>query len=146
VADEDVVQVGEREQGDLDYPFHEIAETGILQLSIHQVQNRGIKGVVGAIAERLESRELDRVWLHIDLDVLDQSVMPAVDSPGSPGFSYDELVFFISGLIETGRVAGADVAIYDPDLDPTGEYAAAIAQALNAAFAPLYRLVHPEVR
>ena len=41
------------------------------------------RGAERAIA-RLEARGLDRAWLHVDLDVLDEKVMPAVDSPGQP--------------------------------------------------------------
>jgi arginase len=37
--------------------------------------------------ECLKPRGLTRAWLHIDLDVLDQSVMPPVDSPGTPELS-----------------------------------------------------------
>jgi arginase len=63
---------------------------------------------------------LDRVWLYADLDVLDQVVMPAVDSPGSPGLDFAQLAELLSRLL--GRVIGLDVTIYDPELDPAGEY------------------------
>ena len=49
----------------------------------------------------------------MDFDVLDEAVMPAVDSPGKPGFSFDELSRFIAALTASGRIAGADFAIYD---------------------------------
>jgi arginase len=33
-------------------------------------------------------------WIHLDVDVLDQAVMPAVDSPGSPGIDETDLMIF----------------------------------------------------
>jgi arginase len=62
---------------------------------------------------------LDRVWLYADLDVLDQVVMPAVDSLGSPGLDFAQLAELLSRLL--GRVIGLDV-IYESELDPAGEY------------------------
>ena len=63
-------------------------------------------------------RGLDRAWLHVDLDVLDEKVMPAVDSPGSPGFDYAQLADLVGRLAASGRIVGADFAIYDPERDP----------------------------
>lgn len=31
-------------------------------------------------------------WVHLDVDVLDQAIMPAVDCPGSPGIPPEDLV------------------------------------------------------
>ena len=47
------------------------------------------------------------VQLHVDLDVLDQSVMPAVDSPGSPGLTFAQLRSLLARLYRSGRVTGA---------------------------------------
>ena len=55
------------------------------------------------VVERLEQRRLDRVWLHVDLDVLDQGVMPAVDSPGSPGLDFAQLAGLLSRLVDTAE-------------------------------------------
>jgi arginase len=73
---------------------------------------------------------LDKVWLHVDLDVLDEDVMPAVDSPGSPGFDYAQLSALVGTLCASGRVAGADFAIYDPERDPRVRYAAPLVRCI----------------
>jgi arginase len=82
-----------------------------------------VNATVERALRRLAQRKIARAWLHVDLDVLDQAIMPAVDSPGSPGLAYSELASLISGLMRSGRIAGVDFAIYDPDLDPAGRYA-----------------------
>jgi arginase len=74
------------------------------------------------VLTRLESRALGKVWLHVDFDVLDQTVMPAVDSPGSPGLDYQQLGLLIGELCHSGRIVAADFTIYDPDRDPHAEY------------------------
>ena len=79
-------------------------------------------GAERAIA-RLAARGLDRAWLHVDLDVLDAKVMPAVDSPGSPGFDYAQLAELVGRLAASGRIVGADFAIYDPERDPGHSHA-----------------------
>ena len=68
-------------------------------------------------------------WLHIDLDVLDPRVMPAVDSPAEGGFEgehFTELMNFLA----PGAI-GADVTIFDPDLDPDGKYASYVTKIIS---------------
>jgi arginase len=140
VADPDAIQIGERDAGDPAYAYRDIEETAIERFTVQTLHARGVAAVAGAAIERLGARDIARGWLHVDLDVLDQSVMPAVDSPGSPGLTYAELSELIATLIGSGRIAGLDVAIYDPDLDPDGRHApeivAAIASGLREVTPP----------
>jgi arginase len=48
--------------------------------------------------ERL-ARTVDRVWVHVDADVLDESVMPAVDSPEPGGLAFDHLTEVLRPLL-----------------------------------------------
>lgn len=130
VADADAVQIGERDRA---ASYADIEATSIARISVQAVQAQGVAAAVAQATARLAERGLTRAWLHIDLDVLDQSVMPAVDSPGTPGLAYRELTELVRGLAAARRIAGIDAAIYDPDLDPSGAHAAAIVDALCAA-------------
>lgn len=76
-------------------------------------------------------------WLHVDVDVLDPAVMPAVDAPADGGIAHQELEQLISGLVEGGSCLGMDVTVYDPDHDPDGRYAGELASTLVAGLAPL---------
>lgn len=124
VEDADVVQVGEREAEESDFSklYGDIVRTGMTRLNIQGVLAKGVDSTVRQVLTRLESRELGRVWLHIDFDVLDQTVMPAVDSPGGPGLDYEQLGLLIGELCHSGRIVGADFTIYDPERDPHAEY------------------------
>lgn len=134
VADADAIQIGERDSEDPQY-YKDIAETQMERLTIQWVQANGIAAAAARIVRRLEERGLDRAWMHVDLDVLDERVMPAVDSPGRPGLTYAELGQLLRELLGSGRVAGLDIAIYDPELDPDRRYAAGIVEMLGAVFA-----------
>ena len=134
VEDGDALQVGERERDDLDYPFAEILSTQIWQRTVQEVLGANLESTVLAVRDRLIQRQIDSAWLHIDLDVLDQTVMPAVDSPGSPGLDFESLKDLTRGFLSTGRIAGADVSIYDPDQDPNGKLAEQIVHWLAQIF------------
>jgi len=74
-------------------------------------------------------------WLQLDVDVLDPTVMPAVDSPDPGGFAIDDLTALLSALAP-GAI-GASVTVFDPDLDPDGRYAEVITDLLVESFARL---------
>ena len=73
-------------------------------------------------------------WVHLDIDVLDRAVMPALDSPGSPGIGLPDLEALLGALASRDAFAGMTVTIYDPDLDPAGTCADLIAALLAGVF------------
>jgi arginase len=135
VADEDAIQAGERDAEEADWAqgYPDVLKTAITGLTIQQILREGIPLTAQRIVARLEERKLDRAWMHIDLDVLDERAMNAVDSPGSPGFDFAQLESLLREVIASGRIAGMTVCIYDPDLDPRGRFAGPITQCLARA-------------
>ncbi|MCR3745859.1 Arginase family protein, partial [Actinomadura glauciflava] len=69
-----------------------------------------------------------------DADILDKSVMPAVDSPNPDGLSFKELASVLRTLVASPRAVGMHIAIYDPELDPDGTAGAALTDTVAAAF------------
>jgi arginase len=67
-------------------------------------------------------------WVQVDVDILDPVHMPAVDSPDPGGLSPDELITLLQGLAP--HAWGASVTVFDPDLDPDGRYARAVARII----------------
>jgi arginase len=76
---------------------------------------------------------LDGFWVHLDVDILDAEIMPAVDSPDPGGIDHDQLRALLQPLLASPRCAGLDVGIFDPDLDPDGRYARELTDTLVAA-------------
>ncbi len=135
VADADAIQAGERdaERPDYDQYYGDVVRTAITRLTIQQILREGIARTAERMLARLGARGLDRVWVHVDLDVLDERTMNAVDSPGTPGLDFAQLTTLLRALFDSGRVIGLDACIYDPDLDPGHRFAGPIAQSLAGA-------------
>jgi arginase len=77
---------------------------------------------------------LDGYWVHLDVDVLDPSIMPAVDSPDPGGLRRDELAVIHNLMLRGARARGAQVTIYDPVLDPSRTCGRLLLELLGAAF------------
>jgi arginase len=78
----------------------------------------------GRQAAAWASRVQIPMWLHIDVDVLDPSVLPAVTYPQAGGPDFDQLAALLKSLAASPTLAGVSVADFRPDLDPDGGYAA----------------------
>jgi arginase len=82
-------------------------------------------------------------WVHLDVDVLDPSVMPAVDAPDPGGIAYPELELLLRGLVGSPDCLGAEVTVFDPDFDIEGTYADDLVNALVTGFATLDSSARP---
>jgi arginase len=74
-------------------------------------------------------------WVHVDMDVLDPAVMPAVDAPEPGGIAFPELELLLAGLVDTPDCLGVEITVYDPDYDPDGAYAREITATIVAGLA-----------
>jgi len=88
--------------------------------SLAALRQAGMTAAGEAVASRFAESGVTGVWIHLDVDVLDDAVMPAVDSRQPDGLSYAELESLLSPVLDTGLVVGMNVTIYDPDRDPDG--------------------------
>ena len=131
-SDADIIQLGEcdAESPTFKDSYSDIVKTGITQFTIQRVLADGVDATARRVIAKLEARGLDKVWLHVDLDVLDQFVMPAVDSPGSPGLDYLQLTELVGTLCDSGRIFGANFTIYDPERDPEARYASPLVRCI----------------
>jgi arginase len=80
--------------------------------------------------------------VHVDDDVLDPAVMPAVDAPSPGGIAYAELELLIAGLVASPSCVGIEITVFDPDYDSDGVHARDVADTLIAGLAPL---VHDDI-
>lgn len=69
-----------------------------------------------------EANRLDGFWVHIDVDVLNDEIMPAVDSRTEDGLTYDELEELLLPLLQSPKATGIEITILDPELDPGATY------------------------
>ena len=71
-------------------------------------------------------------WIHLDVDVVDDALMPAVDYRLPDGLSWDELTAVLGLAVASDHAVGFDVTIFNPTLDPDGRIARALVDALVA--------------
>ncbi|MFD7445203.1 arginase family protein [Streptomyces sp. NPDC059909] len=132
LRDEDVRIFGMR---DADTDREELAALKIPHVTVGELREWGAADLAAAVLQSLEAPVLDGFWVHLDADVLDPSVMPAVDSPDPDGLLPEELLPLLRTLVRSGHCVGLNVTIYDPDLDPDGTAGALLADLVVAAFA-----------
>ena len=80
----------------------------------------------------LQQNDVEGFWIHLDADVLDDAVMPAVDYRLPGGLSWDELSATLRVLMTTGRAVGVNLGIFNPALDEDGSIARGLVSCLVA--------------
>ncbi|MYW33400.1 arginase family protein [Streptomyces sp. SID2119] len=133
LKDEDVRLFGMRDE---DADQAELTALKIPHTTVGQIREWGAAELARATVESLETPALDGYWVHLDADVLDPSVMPAVDSPDDGGLLPEELAPLLGTLLSSPRCVGLNVTIYDPDLDPDGTAGALLTDLVVGALAP----------
>jgi arginase len=84
----------------------------------------------------LENNELDGFWIHLDADVLDDSIMPAVDYRlAGGGLSFSELSELLKTIVASNHAVGMDITIFNPRLNLDGSitrrFVSSIVQGLS---------------
>lgn len=130
-ADPDVAVAGIRLD---DEYLGELRDLGIETYLAPEIRGRAGE-IARTIVAGMESRGVEGYWVHLDVDVLDAEVMPAVDSPDPDGITWDDLAALLRELFASPLLAGAEVTVFDPDLDEDGALAAALTDCLVDALA-----------
>jgi arginase len=131
IREEDAAVLARKDQADEPYYGEDsLRHSAVLDLPAEAVD---------AALERIARPELDGFWIHLDVDVLDPEVMPAVDSPEPGGLGFGELAALLSPLVRHPKALGLEVTIYDPGLDPDGVYGSRLVGLLEQVFRSQWR-------
>lgn len=135
VRDEDVVVFGMRDADEqASYGSQPLPAT-LQTFDLAAVRRLGVEAAVRAAMARLTRDPLDGFFIHLDADVLDDAVMPAVDYRQPGGLSHDELRTTLRIALASSKVMGLEVTIYNPRLDPGGTAGRALTDTLVFALA-----------
>jgi arginase len=110
---------------------------GMLVVDRDQVRRLGA-GAAARQAVRYLTRDggpEDGFWIHLDADVLDETIMQAVDDPRPDGLTWEDLVSALSVAVRSGHAVGLQVAIYNPDIDADGSNGRGLAATVREALA-----------
>lgn len=131
VREEDVFALGDRE----DYPeWRDIHGTGITVWDLRTLKTLGFDEAASRAVEALRMDGVEGFWIHLDADVLEDELMPAVDSRQPGGMNYGELVELLGAFLRSGLAVGMEITIFDPEQDSTGEIAEGFTGAVVESF------------
>jgi arginase len=134
VRDSDVVLIGMRPTDD----YRVELQAGAFNVrTSHDVRAEGANRTAGWARSLLD--ECLGYWVHVDVDVLDPSVMPAVDAPTPGGIAYQELEHLLRGLVTEADCFGLEVTVFDPDFDVETVYAQDLVNTIVSVLGPVAR-------
>ncbi len=121
VRDEDVVLVGYRVFGDNDHVLDEhIRDTAITVIDYPEIREHGAASTLEKALTAVTRLGVEGFWVHLDVDVLDDELMPAVDYRHPGGLTWEEAAEILRGLLHASGARGLEVTIFNPRLDPSG--------------------------
>jgi len=113
----DVVLIGRRDESD-PAGLKALTSSGVFDIPGDALRTRGPVATADAALRRLARDGLRGFWVHFDADLLDPSVLPAVDSPEPGGPGLHVVTTLLTTIVTHPRALGMQVTIYDPALDP----------------------------
>jgi arginase len=137
VRPEHVALVGRRDVDEPWYGHDALRASAVRDLPGTAIQERGIDDTVREVLARVAPDEGRRFWIHFDADVLDPSVVGAVDSPIDGGLSLDDAAALLRPLVTHPGALGLELTIFDPFLDPDGVAAERLASLLERTLSAL---------
>src|SRR5688572_19237084 len=105
VKDADVVAFGYRDAAEQIAYGSQPLPPDLLALDLDSIRRHGLKEAAGESVAHLtrDGGPEDGFWIHLDADVLDDAVMPAVDYRVPGGLSWDELTIVLQAAVSSQR-------------------------------------------
>ena len=111
----EMVQIGRRGVGSARPAELEAADTrGVHFLSAADVHRHGVRDILGHVPAGSD------VFITIDVDGLDPSLVPGVIGPEPGGLTYFQAIDVIDGVAERARIVGFDAVEFMPERDVNG--------------------------
>lgn len=122
VKEQDIVVFGYRDSAQsAQYGCQDIKKTTMINaVELVDVKKLGLKNTASLGIQTLLKNELSGFWIHLDADVLDDSIMPAVDYRLPDGITFPELSNLLKLLLLSKKAVGISVTIFNPTLDKDG--------------------------
>jgi arginase len=137
VRDEDTVVFGFRDAEHAAAEGSRPLAPTLLSMDLQAVRGRGVEQAMRDALAHLERKDGPAgFWIHLDVDVLDDAIMPAVDYRLPDGLRWDELTAVLRVAVATDRAVGLEITVFNPALDADGRIALALVEALVAGLSP----------
>ncbi|MEP7022372.1 MAG: arginase family protein [Actinomycetota bacterium] len=134
VRDEDVALVGYRVFGDNDHVLEEhVRNTAITVIDYPEIRETGTASTVSKALAAVTRPGTEGYWVHLDVDVLHDELMPAVDYRYPGGLTWSEAADILHGLLGASGACGLEVTIFNPRLDASGSLARRLSDLITSA-------------
>ena len=122
VMEQDIVVLGYRDaEQSAKYGCQDIKKTTMMKaIELDDVRRLGFQNAANLGIATLLKNELAGFWIHLDADVLNDSIMPAVDYRLPDGISFAELSNLLKLLLLSKKAMGISLTIFNPTLDKDG--------------------------
>jgi len=125
VREEDVVVFGYRDGEEAaSYGSPDVRDTAMEVYDLATVQALGAEAATAQALDRfLGHSKVGGFWIHLDADILDDAIMPAVDYRLPGGLGAAELSMILRALLESDKAVGIEITVFNPALDRDGSIA-----------------------
>lgn len=134
IREDDAVAFGWRDHDDQAEYGSQPLPSGMGSFDLPRIRAMGLDAAVDAALDRLTRTDTEGFFVHLDADVLDDAVMPAVDYRMAGGLSVGDVETVLRRALGSGRAVGLEVAIYNPSKDPDGAAGARLVRLLATSF------------
>jgi len=96
--------------------------------------NEDLKRDAAGVGAQTESQLRERggkIWLHLDVDVLDENVFPATDYLAPEGLAWSELIEAMRPFGASDELIGVSIGCYNPDKDAESKCGRALVDGLG---------------
>ena len=118
VAPRNIALIGSRL---IDPPEYELCDI-INNFSMQDINRDGLQVVMDK-AISVASADTEAIYVSFDLDAIDPTYAPAVNTPVMGGITYREARQLLTRLYETNKICGLDLVEYNPMQDSGGKTA-----------------------
>lgn len=109
-----------------------LREAGVMVQSMEQIDRLGMVAALEKVIERV-SRNVDGIYLSLDMDALDPRHAPGVGTPVPGGLTYREAHLACEVIAETGKLIGMDIVEVNPILDIQNQTALLAVEFIRSA-------------
>ena len=118
VREEHVIHIGQRDEEEVkEYNASKIEDSMINMYTLKSILKMGIEKTAESVIEKMNHTDAGEFWIHFDTDVINDAENPAVDYRLAGGLSFQECERILKKLMETGKISGISISIYNPLLD-----------------------------
>jgi arginase len=114
IREANVLHVGGRDFDSAEQQLMENSEMSLIRAEA--IHHTGIDNALNPVLNQLRSR-VERVYIHLDLDVLDPALAPANRYSAPGGFSVEQVDAILRKIGAHFQIVAAGVASYDPGYD-----------------------------